>query len=185
MALRNRPHRVSIDEYERMGRVGTLSEDDRVELIEGEIVAMSPVGARHIESVTTLAELLGERKPNTVRVTVQNPIRLPNDSQPLPDVTIMKAKRYWAAIPTASEVVVVIEASDTTLAYDRDVKVPLCAAAGIPEAWIVDLAAGCIDRYGNPSGGIYQTIRHFERGEVLESDVVPGLSIPVENVVGP
>jgi Uma2 family endonuclease len=142
-----------------MGNVGVLTEDDRVELIEGKIVAMSPVGARHFESVTTLQELIAERKLNTVRVTMQNPIRLPNDSQPLPDLIVMQAKRYWAAIPTPNEVFIVIEVSDTTLAYDRDVKMPLYAAAGIPEAWIVDLAAGQIVRYSKPLGGGYQTVR--------------------------
>jgi Uma2 family endonuclease len=168
-----------------MGSAGILTEDDRVELIKGEIVSMSPVGARHLESVTTLMELLIEQKPATVRVTMQNPVRLPNDSQPLPDLIVMQAKRYWLAIPAASDVLVVIEVSDTTLVFDQDVKIPLYAAAGIPEAWIVDLPAGRIVRYGKPLGGRYQTVRYFDRGETLESEIVPGLAIPVDTVVGP
>lgn len=95
--------RLTVDQYEQMAVDGDLTEDDRVELIEGEIIAMSPVGSRHFECVTTLLELIIDRKPDTVRVTMQNPIRLLDESEPEPDLTIMRAKRYWRRIPTVSD----------------------------------------------------------------------------------
>lgn len=145
--------RLTADQYEQMAADGDLTEDDRVELIEGEIVAMSPVGSRHFECVTTLLELIIARKPDTVRVTMQNPIRLLDESEPEPDLTIMRAKRYWRRIPTVADVRVVIEVFDSTRNYDHSTKMPLYARAGIPELWIVDLMTDRVERYTEPNIG--------------------------------
>jgi Uma2 family endonuclease len=177
--------RFSVAEYERMIEVGTLTEDDRVELIEGEIVAMSPVGSRHFECVTNLLELIIGRKPDTVRVTMQNPIRLLNDSEPEPDLTIMRARRYWRGIPTVADVLVVIEVSDSTRNYDHTTKMPLYARAGVPELWIVDLVTDRVERYTEPDMDAYQQVRYFGRGGVVESVAVSDLIIPVNSILEP
>ncbi len=177
--------RLTVDRYEQMAVDGDLTEDDRVELIEGEIVAMSPVGSRHFECVTTLLELIIGRKPDTVRVTMQNPIRLLDESEPEPDLTIMRAKRYWRRIPTVSDVLVVIEVSDSTRNYDHSTKMPLYARAGVSELWIVDLMTDRVERYTEPEKGTYQQVRHFGRGGVVESATVPGLAIPVDSILEP
>ncbi len=177
--------RLTVEQYEQMAVDGDLTEDDCVELIEGEIVAMSPVGSRHFECVTNLLELIIGRKPDTVRVTMQNPIRLLNESEPEPDLTIMRAKRYWRRIPTVADVLVVIEVSDSTRNYDHSMKMPLYARAGVPELWIVDLIADRVERYTEPDMGAYQQIYHFGRGRIVESAAVPGLAVPVDSILEP
>ncbi|MDQ2787024.1 MAG: Uma2 family endonuclease [Chloroflexota bacterium] len=180
------PHdRFTVAEYERMIAGGILTEDDRVELIEGEIIAMSPVGSRHFECVTNLLELIIGRKPDTVRVTMQNPIRLLDESEPEPDLTIMRAKRYWRRIPTVADVLIVIEVSDSTRNYDYGTKMPLYARAGVPELWIVDLMTDRVERYTEPDMSTYQQIHHFERGSIIESAAVPELAIPVDSILEP
>jgi Uma2 family endonuclease len=184
MALPMPRFRFTIEEYEQMAHVGILTEEDRVELIGGEIVAMSPIGARHAYSVTVLIELLVLQKPADVTVTAQNPIRLPDDSEPQPDITVMRAGDYRRSLPTDDNVLIVIEVSDSTRDYDRQTKLPLYAAARIPEVWIVDLTAHWIERHTDPGAGGYLHIVRFVRGSVAESAVVPTLAVPVDIVLG-
>ena len=155
MALPMPRFRFTVEEYEQMAQVGILTEEDRVELIGGEIVAMSPIGARHAYSVTALIELLVLQKPADVTVTAQNPIRLPDDSEPQPDITVMRAGDYRRSLPTDDNVLIVIEVSDSTRDYDRQTKLPLYAAVRIPEVWIVDLTAHWIERHTDPGDGGY------------------------------
>lgn len=184
MAMLMPHHRFTLAEYEQMIEAGIFTEDTRVELIRGEVVSMSPIGSRHAECVTTLIELLIQHKPSTVRVTPQNPIQMPDHSEPQPDVTIIRSRRYWHALPTASDVLIVIEVSDTSRDYDRNTKLPLYAAAGIPEAWIVDITADRIERHTEPAAGGYQLVRYFGRGTVVESVAIPTLAISVDEIVG-
>lgn len=177
-------YRFSREDYERMGAAGILSEDDRVELIQGEIVVMSPIGPPHNDAVAMLTRLIVPRVSGDVLVMVQGAIRLPTDSEPQPDLALVRFRRYREALPAADDVLLVIEVSDTTLAYDRDVKLPLYAAAGIPEAWLVDLQGGRIERHAEPGDDGYRVIVRFGRGAVVTSTVVPGLEIPVDTILG-
>lgn len=178
------PHyRFTVDDYEQMVAVGILREDDRVELIEGEIIAMSPIGPRHADCVAILARLLSRQAPDDVLITVQNPIRFPDDSEPQPDIALVRFGRYTRALPSPDDVFVVIEVADTSRGYDRDTKLPLYAAAGIAEAWLVDLSANRIERHTEPGPDGYQAIIRAGRGAVLASVVVPSLAIPVDAVL--
>lgn len=177
-------HRFSIEDYERMVAAGILREDDRVELIQGEIIVMSPIGPPHNDAVAMLTRLVVPQVASDVLVMVQGAIRLPTDSEPQPDLALVRFRRYREALPAAENVLLVIEVSDTTLAYDRDTKLPLYAAAGIPEAWLVDLPGGRIERHSEPSEDGYRVIVRFGRGSVVTSTVIPGLEIPVDTVVG-
>lgn len=177
-------HRFTVDEYEQMVEVGILTEDDHVELIHGEIIAMSPIGPRHVDSVAILSRLLTFAAPGDVLVLVQSPIRLPDTTEPEPDIALVRFARYRRALPEPSDIFALIEVSDTTRDYDRNTKLPLYAAAGIPEAWIVDIAADRIERHTEPAADGYQLIRHFGRGAVVESVIIPTLTIPVDEVLG-
>jgi Uma2 family endonuclease len=141
-------HRLNVDEYHRMGRAGILPEDSRVELINGEIIDMAPIGSRHAGSVSQLNALLERATGDAAIVWVQNPIALSDHTEPQPDLALLRPREdfYKTAHPGPGDVLLVIEVADTTLAYDRDIKLPLYARASIPEAWLVDLAARTLTR---------------------------------------
>lgn len=185
MALPMPTRRFTADEYERMGATGIIGADERVELIRGEIVAMNPIGGPHAHCVTRLMQLLVRMDLDGVLVMVQNPVRLPDDSEPVPDLMLMRDRDYDEQIPTGADILIVIEVSDATRAYDRKVKLPLYAGVGIPEAWIVDIVAGCIERYTLPNADGYQLTMRSERGGQIESTAVPALIVPVDAILGP
>lgn len=175
--------RFTAAEYHQMAEAGILTEDDRVELIGGEIVEMSPIGGRHVESVTRLTQLLSRQVGQAALVSVQNPVRLAADDEPQPDLTVIRDRPYHGAVPAADDVLLLIEVADSSLLYDRQVKLPRYAAAGIAEAWLVDLGAGTIGRYTEPSATGYRQLTRAGRGETLTSTVLSMVSIPVATVI--
>lgn len=176
----------TVAEYRRMGEVGIISEDDRVELVCGEIIKMSPIGKRRAACVDALNELLRERLRRSVNVRVQNPVQLDDYSEPQPDIAVLKRRDdfYRHAHPRPEDVLVVIEVSDSTLEYDRTVKMPLYAGAEIPEAWLVNLPEERIEMYSDPAGGEYQTSRSYARGQRLQSHTLASLRVSVSKVLG-
>jgi Uma2 family endonuclease len=171
-------------EYERMIEVGILTKYDHLELIRGEILTLEPISPPHAFCSMMLTDLLVPNAPDEVRVTVRSPIRLSDESVPQPDVTLICAAGYEPAYPGAGDVHIVIEIADRTPEFDRNTKLPLYAAAGIPEAWIVDIAAERIERHTEPAADGYQLIRHFGRGTVVESVAIPTVAIPLDAVLG-
>jgi Uma2 family endonuclease len=131
----------TVDDYYRMAEAGILKSTDRVELIRGEIIEMSPIGRRHAASVDRATELFVTRLHGRAIVRVQNPNRLDQYSEPQPDISLLKPRTdyYESGHPEPADIYLVIEVSDTPLAFDRDVKLPMYAIAGIREVWIVDL----------------------------------------------
>ncbi len=176
----------TVAEYERMGQFGIFSEDDRVELVNGEIVEMSPIGERHAACVDVLNEVVKERLGRSVIVRVQNPIQLDDFSEPQPDISILKRRDdfYRSSHPKPEDVLLVIEVSDTTLEYDRRVKVPLYARAGIAEAWVVNLAEERIEVYADPAEGAYRTAESRARGDEIQSRPLAALRVGVAEVLG-
>jgi Uma2 family endonuclease len=176
----------SVEEYYRMAAAGVLSEDDRVELIEGEIIEMNPIGSRHAACVGRLTELLGKQATDIAIVWVQNPVQLDEHSEPVPDVTLLRRREdfYARANPRASDALLVVEVSDSTLRYDREVKVPLYARAGVPEVWLVNLPEEVVEIYARPSGGVYQETRSAGRGERLTATALPALALDADAVLG-
>lgn len=152
------PHPITVDEYYDMDRTGLLEPDARVELIEGEVVHMPPIGSRHGSTVEFLDHLLDRALADRARVRGQLPVRLDNFSEPVPDVAIAKSRadRYTLSHPTAADVLFIVEVSYSTLRYDTNVKVPLYARHGIPEVWIVDLKNRQFRTYRSPSEGHYR-----------------------------
>jgi Uma2 family endonuclease len=176
----------TVAEYERMGQFGIFSEDDRVELVCGEIIDMAPIGEHHAACVGFLTQLITLRLRRNVIVWVQNPLRLDNHSEPQPDIAVLKPRAdfYRWSKPTPEDVLVVIEVSDSTLELDRKVKMPLYAGAGIPEAWLVNLPEEHIEVYSDPAGGEYQTARSYTRGQKLQSHTLAALRVSVAKVLG-
>jgi Uma2 family endonuclease len=139
----------TVAEYHKMAEAGILSEDDRVELLEGEIVAMSPIGSRHAGLVNRLNRLFSQRAGDQVVVSVQNPVRLGGYSEPQPDLALLRPRAdfYTSSHPGPEDVLLAVEVAETSAAVDREVKVPLYARFGVPEVWLVDLAGGPRWRY--------------------------------------
>lgn len=152
-----RRHRLNVDEYYRMAEVGLLAPDARVELIDGEIIDMAPIGSRHAAVVDGLAQTLAVKLTGRVTVGTQRPIRLSNQSEPQPDVVLLKYRtdHYREAHPTAGEVLLVVEVSDSTWRYDREIKLPLYARHGIPEVWIIELGKRQVHCFKEPKNGAY------------------------------
>lgn len=180
-------HRFTIEEYHRMAEAGLLSEDDRVELIEGEIIEMAPIGSRHHACVMRLDELL--RRPGVPGgyiVSVQGPVRLDEGNEVQPDLALLRRRSdfYAGELPDPGDVLLVIEVSETTLAYDRDVKLPRYARAGVPEVWIVDLEGRRLKSHSAPSAEGYRVSREFGPGEQARSASLEDLSLPVDEILG-
>ncbi|HEX2643164.1 MAG TPA: Uma2 family endonuclease [Thermoanaerobaculia bacterium] len=176
----------TVDEYQVMLRSGILTEDDRVELIAGEILKMAPIGSRHTSCVKRLNELLVSRLLGRVTVGVQDPIDLDDYSEPQPDLSILRRREdfYTESHARPEDVLLVIEVADSSLAYDRNLKLPLYAEHGIPEVWLVDLDRSLIEVHRAPDSNGYQTVRTVRRGERLFSVAFPELSLAAEEILG-
>ena len=186
MSVQYQKHHFNVEEYYRMAEVGLLSEDDRVELIEGEIIEMSPIGSTHGGTVKRSSAFLNHKLGNSMIVSVQDPIRLSDFSEPQPDIALLKPRKdfYSKTHPTAEDVLVVIEVADTSLAYDRNIKLPLYARAGIPESWLIVPAKEVIEIHSQPKNGKYQKTQRLKRGKALVSPTIPSLSCKVEDLIG-
>ena len=186
MAIQLSKRLFTVAEYHRMGEAGIFSEDDRVELIEGEIVEMTPIGSRHQASVDRLSELFFGQLAGQAVLRVQGPIRLGERSEPQPDLTVLRRRAdfYAAAHPAPQDVLLVVEVAETSAMYDREVKVPLYARAGIPEVWLVDLAGARVEVYRHPSPQGYREIRTARRGDRVASEAVSPLELAVDDVLG-
>ncbi|MDP8923009.1 MAG: Uma2 family endonuclease [Chloroflexota bacterium] len=182
MAVQLRRRAFTVEEYEHLGRAGILGEDERVELIEGQIVEMNPIGSDHIWAVNRLNRMFAGR--GDVTVSVQNPIRVGNRSEPEPDLVVLRADAPQDRVPAASEALLVIEVADTSQDYDRGTKAPVYARDGIPELWIVDLSGERIEAHREPSPDGYRTVRLFMRGERLTPLFAPDLAVEVDGVLG-
>ncbi len=176
--------RFTVHDYHRMGEAGILHEDDRVELIEGELVEMAAIGARHFSCVNRLNRLLVINVGDEAIVSVQNPVRLNEHTEPQPDLTVIRPRDYRLSLPGPEDVLLLIEVSDTTLAYDRGVKLPLYARAEIGEAWIVNLPGETIERYTGPSAGSYRQADQMRRGQTLTSTALSGLILSADEILG-
>jgi Uma2 family endonuclease len=178
--------RFSVDEYDRMVEAGILREDERIELIEGEIIQMAAVGGPHVSCVIRLTDELSQWSAGRFMVSVQNPVRLGPHSEPEPDIAILRRRSalYTAGLPGPEYVLLLIEVADSSLGYDRGTKLPLYAAAGIPEVWIANLTAECVEVYRRPQGGRYLDQRVHHRGETLTPEALPDVALPVLSILG-
>lgn len=169
-----------------MGEAGIFRQDARLELIEGEIYEMSPIGNAHASCVKFLNGLLNRLFGGAFIVGVQDPIRLDDFSEPQPDVSLLRWRDdyYRDAHPTPADVLLVVEVADTTVVADRRVKMPLYARAGIAEAWLVNIPEGQVEVYSDPAGGAYRRAEVFARGAEARSHTVESLAVGVGELLG-
>ncbi len=184
MAMPMPHYRFTVDQYERMIEVGILTKYHHVELIRGEIITMHPIRPPHAFCSMMLTDLLVPSVPDEIRVAAQCPIRLLDESIPQSDVALLHFARYTHAYPKADDVRLVIEIADTMRAYDHDVKLPLYAAAGIPEAWLIDLTDNRIERHTEPGANFYRQVVRYWGDDTVTSTIVPNIAIPVKSVLG-
>src|SRR5262249_9233478 len=175
------------EEYHQMVGAGILSEDERVELIQGEILERSPTGNSHAACLRRLLRLLSAGLGPDVMLDAQNPIHLPEErSEPQPHLLLLRAQEDGYAVepPTARDILLVIEVADNSLAYDRDVKVPLYSRCGIPEAWLVDLPGDSVVIYRRPGPRCYQSAERRHRGDTLSPTALPQILLAVDALLG-
>ena len=160
---------VNVEEYYKMAEVGILQPSDHVELIRGEIYTMSPIGSKHAGIVKRLTKLLNDLFRDEVILGVQDPIRLSDENEPEPDISILKYREdyYINGHPTPKDILAIIEVADSSIKYDKEVKIPLYASHGIPVYWIVDIENDMIEVLSNPIEGSYNEKKVYSSGDVL------------------
>jgi Uma2 family endonuclease len=185
MALTLVRHRFSVDEYEQMIEYGILTENAGVELIRGEIIEKMAIGDPHAACVKRMNRLMGLTFGSRSLISVQDPIRL-IDSEPEPDVALLLPRDdfYFSGKPRPADILLVIEVSDSSLEYDRLVKLPMYAEAGIAEFWIVNLEDDCLEVYRQPTtGGVYNEILILRRGQNADVAALPGPKVAVDDIL--
>ena len=176
--------RFSVDEYYKMIELGLIKDYEKAEIIDGELIKKMTIGDRHAFVVDFLTNFFIKTLPDSIRVRVQNPLHLTNYDEPEPDIVLADLSKYdGKRHPRPAETILVVEVSDSTLKYDRDTKLPLYAAAGIPEAWIVNLPNNIIEIHQQPGMGIYQLTKIYKPGERVQSAVLPDLSFEVDSIL--
>ncbi|HEX8118754.1 MAG TPA: Uma2 family endonuclease [Pyrinomonadaceae bacterium] len=173
------------EEFERMGEAGILRQDARLELIDGEIFEMSPIGSAHAACVKFLTAVLYRLFGDTYVIGVQDPVRLNDFSEPQPDVTLLRRRDdyYREGHPTPADVLLAIEVADTTVVKDRTVKIPLYARSGVPEAWLVNIPEEQLEVYSDTVNGVYRRAEVFGRGAEARSHTVEGLAVSVDGLL--
>ncbi len=181
------PHRyrLTVAIYHQLTKIGVFNEDSRLELIEGDLIAMPPIGERHASQTRRLNQLFSRQAGDAAIVDMQNPVALNAYSEPQPDIVLLKpcADFYERSHPGPSDILLIIEVSDSTLRYDRETKIPLYAQAGIAEVWILDILHQRLEIYRYPSPDGYREVRYPALQEVITPTLLPNLAIRVRDVL--
>jgi Uma2 family endonuclease len=176
--------RFKVDDYYKMIELGMLENYEKSEIINGELVQKMTIGDRHAAVVNFLTRMLSREMPDTVLVSVQNPLRISEFDEPEPDFVLTDLTKYdGLRHPRPAETLIVIEVADTSLRYDRETKLPMYAEANIAEVWIVNLPNNVIEVHQQPTLGIYQLTRIFKHGETVESSILPDLKLEVDAIL--
>lgn len=175
---------MSVTQFQEMVEQGLFAEDARLELIDGRIQEMSPVGRKHAATVKRVADRFPQQFGKGYTYGIQDPIQLSDDTQPQPDYTILRYREdyYEAALPTGNDILLVVEVSDSTLIDDLTIKLPRYAQAEIPEVWIVEVNTRSITRFQTPQNGVYLHQERYTRDEEIVTTL--GVTIAVKDIVG-
>ena len=170
-----------VDDYHRMVEAGILTEDDRVELIDGEIVAMTPIGPRHNAAVDRATRALVQAVGDRAIVRVRGSVRLDRFREPQPDIVLLRPQPdfYASRMPGPPDILLIIEVSDSSRDYDRDLKSRVYSESGVPEYWIVDLDARTVTCGQEPGGGAFRHVGTYPAGQSLAPRALPDCAIPV------
>ncbi|MEE9285700.1 MAG: Uma2 family endonuclease [Dehalococcoidia bacterium] len=185
MAVQIQRRSFTVEEYYKMAQAGILSEDDRVELLDGEIVEMTPIGSKHAACVKRMIRLFSELVGGRAIVSAQDPIRIGERSEPQPDLALLvpRSDFYAAAHPGPEDVLLVIEVAETSADFDRQVKAPLYARAGVREVWLVDLPSRRVEVYRSPSGDTYRDVQTLGPGKRLAPQAFPDAEASVDEIL--
>ena len=186
MAISAPSHRFTVNDYYKMAQAGILGEDDRVELIDGAIVDMAPIGPRHAAGVDRLNTLFSERLRGRAILRVQNPVHLHEYSEPEPDLMLLRPRAdfYASGHPEPADVFLAIEVAESSLEYDRDVKALLYAQNGIPEFWLEDLGGYRVIVHREPGPEGYADVRITSGDDVLSPQAFPEVVLTVREILG-
>ena len=178
--------RFTVAEYYALAEIGILAENDRVELLDGDLIVMPPIGDWHAASVKFFNNTMLPPLQSRAMIAVQDPVRLDEHSEPQPDVMLLRWRDdfYGGGHPGPADVLLLIEVSDTTVEYDRNAKLPRYARSGIPEVWIVNRPARRIEGYSEPSGDAYTTVRYAGPGETIAPQAFPDIVLEVNRIIG-
>ncbi len=168
-------HPLTVDDYHAMAEAGILGEDDRVELIDGQIIEKMTIGPKHIRIVNFLNEAAVRRASGVVEVSIQNPLRLGRYTEPEPDVVLLRRDRDVSRVPHAEDVLLLVEVADASLGIDKHVKLPRYAEASIPEVWIVNIPEERLECYRDPSPSGYVSPAFLDKTDEVEATLVPAL----------
>ncbi len=185
MVIQSMSYRFTVEDFQRMGNSSLFRKNERVELIEGEIITMTPIGNRHAGCVLYLSHIFARKLGNRALVNVQNPLELDEFSEPQPDITLLKPREdfYREGHPRPGDVFLIVEVTASAEDYDRDIKLPLYARHGIPEFWIVDLLRKIIEVYRDPAGQQYQSRTNSKPGDMISTQTFPDVSFSVQDIV--
>ena len=171
-------HKFTAEQYHLMHETGVFQEGDRLELINGEITEMSPIGRKHAACVARLTKVFELKLGDHTIIWSQNPIRLVDNSEPQPDLAILKLRSdfYEDSLPIPTDILLIIEVADSTIAYDREVKMPLYSVAAIPEMWLFDLNRKIIEGYSQPSALGYKQMQRYEQNDEFSMLAFPDVT---------
>ncbi len=178
--------RFTVAEYERMAEAGVFGPDERIELLDGEVVEMAPIGPPHSSRVDRCNAYVGRAFGVGVIIRVQNPLHLSDLSMPEPDLTVLGHRDdfYGTRHPTVADVLLLIEVGDTSARFDREVKLPLYATAAVVEVWLLDVKARTVSVCTDPHEGTYRSIVQVGPGEILRPIALPNAAIAAADVLG-
>ena len=176
----------TVADYHRMAETGVLRPDARVELLDGLVIEMTPIGSRHAGCVKRLLRMLSRVAGDLATIGVQDPVTLDDASEPQPDVAVLRFRSdgYADRHPGCADVLLLIEVADSSKDRDRDIKIPLYARSGIPEVWLVDLEAGVVEIYRESGEEGYASPRKVFRGETLTPLLLESVALPVADILG-
>ena len=180
-------HKLDVDAFYRMAEAGIIGEKDRIELIDGEMIDMAPIGQGHYGSVNRLTNIFVLAFDGRAVVSVQNPLRLSTADEPLPDFTILRWRDDFYGSgerPRPDDVILVVEVADSSLRYDRTVKLELYARSGLAEYWVLDLKRRVVIVHRQPNGDGYDDIRTLSAGATLPLAVDPAIVIDLARILG-
>ena len=179
-------YRFSVEEFNKLGEAGIFDEDDRVELLDGEIIVMSPIGSEHAATVLRMGWYFHQRLGKRALTSTQNPTVIDEFSEPQPDLMLLKLKAdfYKKAHPRPDDILLLVEVSDTTIGYDRGLKLRKYAECGVQEVWIVNLKKTTIEQFRSPSTSEYAISKNYRRGEIIALAAFPAVTFQVEELIG-
>ena len=186
MSVKMQRRLFTVQEYHLMSEAGVFRDNERVELIEGEIIQMAAIGKRHAARVDRLARMFSRIPESLLIFRVQNPICLNDNSEPQPDIALVqpRADFYEESLPNSEDVLLLVEVADSTVNYDRDVKIPHYARSLIQEVWLVDLVENCLEVYRQPGPNDYSLMLKFLRGQQVTPQAFPDLEVSVDFILG-